>query len=75
MEVGTNWKRGRGGGRITPPLVLNFQGSVGRSPVFIVQYLDLSLSLECLTKGGSKMDPPFGSFKNERNEADPLNES
>ena len=26
-------------------------------------------------KGGSKMDPPFGSFKNERNETDPLNES
>ena len=46
------------------------------SPVFMVQYLDLSLSLERLTKGGgSKMDPPFGSFKNERNEMDPLNES
>ena len=26
-------------------------------------------------KGGSKMDPPFGSFENERNETDPLNES
>ena len=23
-------------------------------------------------KGGSKMDPPFGSFENERNEMDPL---
>ena len=23
----------------------------------------------------SKMDPPFGSFENERNETDPLNES
>ena len=26
-------------------------------------------------KGGSKMDPPFGSFENERNEMDPLNKS
>ena len=26
-------------------------------------------------KGGSKMDPIFGSFENEQNETDPLNES
>ena len=26
-------------------------------------------------KGGCKMDPPFGSFENERNQTDQLNES
>ena len=64
MELGANH----------PPLVLNFQGSIWMSPVFIVQYLDLSLSLECLTKGVTKRNP-FRSFKNERDETDPLNES
>ena len=33
------------------------------------------LELRVSYKGGSKMDPPFGSLENERNETDPLNES
>ena len=59
-----------------PPLVLNFQGSIRMSPIFIVQYLDLSLSLECLTKGVTKWSPLLNeSFKHEQNGTDSLNES
>ena len=64
-------ERGGGGGGITPPLVLNFQGSIRMSPIFIVQYFDLSLSLECLTKG-NETEPPFEPFKHEQNGTDPL---
>ena len=59
MELG-----GGGGGANQPPLVFNFQGL----------HLNLSLSLECLTKGGLKWTP-FGSFKKGGNEMEPLNES
>ena len=33
------------------------------SPVFIVQYLDLSLSLECLTKGVTKQNHLLDTLK------------
>ena len=69
------WTIGKGGGGDSPPFSFELPRLYLMSPVFIVQYLDLSLSLEFLTKGGLKWTPPFGSFKNERNEMDPLNES
>ena len=71
MELGTNWKRGGESLPFSfelPRLYLNESGlycSIFGSKIeFRVSY-----------KGGSKMDPPFGSFENERNETDPLNES
>ena len=71
MELGTNWKRG------------------GESPPFSFELPWLYLNESCLYgsifgsklefrvsyKGGNETEPPFGSFKNERNEMDPLNES
>ena len=44
----------------SPPLVLNFQGYFGSKLEFRVSY-----------KGGSKMDPPFGSFNKGDNEMEP----
>ena len=38
-------------------------------------YLGLSLSFRLPYKGGSKIHPPFGSFKKGGNEMEPLNES
>ena len=70
MKLGTNWKRG-GGGRITPfsfelsRLYLNDSGLY--SSIF-----GSKLEFRVYYKGGSKMDPPFGSFENERNETNPL---
>ena len=62
------------GGRITPfsfelpRLYLNEFGLY--SSIF-----GSKLEFRVLYKGGSKMDPPFGSFENEWNETDPLIES
>ena len=73
MELGTNWKGG--GGVNHPPfrselprLYLNESGLY--SSIF-----GSKLEFRVSYKGGSKMDHPFGSFKNEWNEMDPLNES
>ena len=58
---------------MTPsPLVFNFQGSIRMSPIFIVQYLDLSLSLECLTKGVTKRNPLLNPLNTNRTEQTPL---
>ena len=61
-----------GKGGESPPLVLNFQGSIRMSPIFIVQYLDLSLSLECLTKGVMKQNPLLNPLNTNRMEQTPL---
>ena len=73
MELGTNWK---GGANHPPPpfssqlsrLYLNESGLY--SSIF-----GSKLEFRVSYKGGLKWTPPFGSFKNERNEMDPLNES
>ena len=67
MKLGTNWKGGGGGGGGAnhPPLVLNesclYSSIFGSKLEFRVSY-----------KGGNETEPPFGSFKNERNEMDLL---
>ena len=42
------------------------------SPVFMVQYLDLSLSLECLTKGVTKRNPLLDPLKTNGTKRTPL---
>ena len=67
MELGTNWK----GGRITPFSFalprLCFIGSCFYSSIF-----GSKLEFRVSYKGGNKTEPPFGSFKNERNETDSI---
>ena len=68
---------GKGGESPSPPLVSNFQGStlyLNESGLYS-SIFGYKLEFRVSYKGGSKMDPPFGSFKNEWNETDPLNES
>ena len=73
MELGTNWKRG-GGGK-SPPFSFELARLCLNESCLYSSIFGSKLEFRVFYKGESKMDPPFGSFKNERNETDPLNES
>ena len=74
MELGINWKRG-GGGVICPPFSFELPRLYLNESCLYSSIFGSKLEFRVSFKGGSKMDPPFGSFKNEPNETDPLNES
>ena len=72
MELGTNWKRGV---NHSPPFSLELPRLYLNKSGLYSSIFGSKLEFRVFYKGGSKMDPPFGSLKNEQNEMGTPNES
>ena len=72
MELGTNWK---GGGANHLPFSFELPRLYLNESCLYSSIFGSKLEFRVSYKGGNKTEPPFGSFKNEQNEMDPLNES
>ena len=72
MELGGG---GGGGGANHPPFSFKLPRFYLNESYLYSSIFGSKLELRVSYKGGNETEPPFGSFKNERNETDPLNES
>ena len=70
MELGINWK-----GANHPPFSFELPRLYLNESCLYSSIFGYKLEFRVSYKGGNKMEPPFGSFKNEQNKTNPHNES